>query len=190
MALFPLFIDLSKRRVLVVGAGSVAERKVNTLLAFKPHITVVAKEVKKEVFRKWAEEGKIELKLKSFEDHDLKEKDIVIVAADRVDLQERIFKLCKENKVPVNCVDKPEYCTFIFPSVIVKGELVIGITTSGKAPSASKKLRQSIEKIIPEGIESLINQIGNIRNNRNLDNKEKLKLIYEATEKIRLNNIK
>jgi len=71
-----------------------------------------------------------------------------------------------EMKIPVNCVDSPELCSFIFPALIVEGDLCVGINTAGRAPAVSSALRQYIQKIIPSKISALIDEVDAIRRSR------------------------
>ncbi len=158
MPLFPTFIDLKDKEILVVGGGTVATRKVEKLLPFGGKLTVVAPEVS-EKLKYLARKGKIKLKRRRFLTGDLKNKSLVVVATDDVKLQERIFKLCNKKGILCNSVDNPEFCNFVFPALVVRGDLVIGITTSGKAPALSKEVRILIEKALPEGIEEILNTL-------------------------------
>ena len=164
MPYFPLFVDLTNKRILVVGGGKVATHKVKKLLQFGAQITVVAPKVSNEL-KKLRKEGKIKIKRRRFLTGDLKNKDLVVVATDDIKLQERIYKLCTKKRIPCNTVDVPEYCSFIFGSTIVRGELVVAITTSGKAPALSKELRKFLERVIPEDIDKLLEELYEIRKN-------------------------
>ncbi len=163
MALFPLFINIEGKNVLIVGAGEVALRKIEKLLPFKPKITVVAKEIKRDEIKKLAEEGKINLINRGFLFTDIDRKELVIVAVDDINLQREIYNYCVRKKIPVNSVDSPDYCTFIFPAYVKKDDIVIGITTSGNLPGLSAKLRKHIEKNIPENLEDIFQKIKNVR---------------------------
>ncbi|MCS6958046.1 MAG: bifunctional precorrin-2 dehydrogenase/sirohydrochlorin ferrochelatase [Aquificaceae bacterium] len=163
MPYFPLFVELKDRRVVVVGGGSVASRKVEKLLPFGPLIKVVAPKVT-DYIQRLAEEGRLELIKRKFRMGDLKDAHMVIVAVDNIRLQERIYKHCIKRGIHCNAVDSPKLCTFLFPSLIVKGELVIGISTSGKAPALSAGLRQYIESRLPEDIQELLSLLEDLRN--------------------------
>ncbi len=164
MALFPMFVDLTDKDVLLVGGGSVATRKLKTLLKFKPKITVISIECS-EFIENLAQKGKIVLHKRKFEpENDIKGRDLVIVAIDNLKLQSITYDICKEKKIPVNCVDSPAFCSFIFPSVIIRGDFVLGISTSGKAPLLSKTTREILEKILPADIENVVRKIEKIRN--------------------------
>jgi len=183
MALFPLFINLENKEVLVVGGGEIALRKIEKLLPFNPKITVVAKEVKAEKIKKLAKEGKIKLIERSFLFTDIDRKEIVIAAIDEIDLQREIYNYCFRRKIPVNSVDSPDYCSFIFPAYVKKKDIVIGITTSGKAPALSKKLKEIIENCLPENIESILYELEKIRKNFP-EGKERQKIIIEKLKEL------
>jgi len=162
MPYFPLFVDLTDKCILVVGGGKVATHKVKKLLQFGAKITVVAPKVSNEL-KKLQKAGKIKIKRRRFLTGDLKNKDLVVVASDDIKLQERIYKLCTKKGILCNTVDVPEYCSFIFGSTIVRGDLVVAITTSGKAPALSKELRKFLERVLPEDIENLLKELHELR---------------------------
>ncbi len=155
MPYFPAYIDLSDKEVLVIGGGKVATRKVLNLLKFTDNITVVSPKVSDEIRKLW-KERKIKLKRRKFLVGDLKDKDMVIVAVDDLNLQKKVFQLCEKKRILCNSVDSPDFCNFIFPSLIVKGELVIGISTSGKVPALSKRVRELIENCLPQNLEEVL----------------------------------
>ncbi len=164
MALFPIFIDIQGKNILIVGAGEVALRKIEKLLPFNPKITVVAKEIVREEIKHLSKENKIKIVERPFLFTDIDGKEIVIVAVDDIDLQREIYNYCVRRKIPVNSVDSPDYCTFIFPAYVKKGDIVIGITTSGKAPGLSGKLRKLIESYLPDDLEKILEELIEIRN--------------------------
>lgn len=155
MPLFPVYVDLSDREVLVVGGGRVALRKVRSLLKFTRNITLVAPKLVPELERLARREG-VKLKRRSFLRGDLKGKDMVIVAVDDLDLQRRIFEMCTRKGILCNAVDSPEYCNFIFPALVVRGDLVIGVSSSARVPALSRRIRELIEACLPENIEEVI----------------------------------
>ncbi len=162
MPYFPLFVDLSRSSVLVVGAGNVASRKIEKLLPYCGRIRVVAKRASDEV-RQWAAEGRISFEEREFRDADLEGARLVIVGADDLDLQRRVFGLCAERSIPCNCVDSPDYCSFIFPALVERGNVVVGISTGGKAPGLSKLLRRKIDAFLPGNLERIAQQAAELR---------------------------
>jgi siroheme synthase-like protein len=155
MTYFPFFEIIDGKTFLVVGGGEVARGKVERLRAFTDNIIVIAKET---------DITDVKILQKEFEDSDILLGDYVIGATDYTALNERIYKLCKEKNIPVNIVDNPELCTFIFPSLIKKGDLTVAIATSGKSPALSRYFRQEIESIIPNNIEDILDEMSELRN--------------------------
>ncbi len=158
MPLFPIFVDIKDRKVLVVGGGRVATRKVMSLLPFGPSIVVVSPKFTEDLER-LGMEGKIRLLRRRFMSKDLEGASLVVVAVDDVKLQRRIYRLCEKRGIPCNSVDSPRWCSFIFPSLIVRGDLVIGISTSGRVPALSKRVREIVERCLPEDIEKVLETV-------------------------------
>lgn len=159
---FPLFVDLRDRDVVVVGGGRVASRKVEKLLPFSPRIRVISPKATAYI-EELATLGRLELIRRKLKLKDLLGAFMVIVAVDDVKLQERVYRYCLKRGIHCNAVDSPDFCTFLFPALIVRDELVIGISTSGKAPALSAGLREYIEGLIPEDLEELLREIESIR---------------------------
>ena len=185
MPLFPAFIDLSDKEVLVVGGGRVAKRKIDKILEFTKNVTVVAPRVVKDV-RELAKKGIIKLRKRKFLTSDLKGKALVIVAVDDLKLQERVFELCNKKGILCNSVDSPKLCNFIFPSLIVRGDVVVGISTSGKAPALSGRLRELIESCMPEDIEETLKYLEYIRSSMEKGEERQRKLVELARELVPL----
>ncbi len=162
MPLFPAFIDLSRKKVLVVGGGRVATRKVESLLKFTRNIKVVAPKVRKELMDIVRREG-LELRRRYFRSSDLKDVDLVIVAVDKVALQKRIFGMCERRGILCNSVDSPQLCNFIFPSLVVRGDVTVGISTGGRAPALSKRLRELIESCLPKELDRILEEVAKER---------------------------
>lgn len=182
MPLFPAYIDLSEKEVLVVGGGKVATRKVQNLLKFTRNITVVAPEVTREM-KDLVKKHSLRLRRRRFLTGDLKNKDMVIVAVDDLELQKRIFNLCEKRRILCNSVDSPEFCNFIFPSLVVRGEVVIGISTSGQVPALSKRLRELIERALPEDLERILETL-RLERERREKGEERQRKIVEMVEEL------
>lgn len=162
MALFPMFVDLEGRDCLVIGGGEVALRKIEQLVKFSPKLCVIAPEIHEEI-RALARTHSMELIERAYTMNDLEKRFLVIGALDDIEEQKNIYQACVEAKIPVNCVDSPELCSFIFPALIVEGDLCIGINTAGRAPAVSSALRKYLSGWIPQGIGGLIDQVDSIR---------------------------
>lgn len=176
MALFPMFVDLKDHDCLIIGAGEVALRKIEQLIKFSPSLTVIAPDIHEEI-RTLALHHCIILLEREYEPHDLEGRFLVIGALDDVDAQERIYHACREAKIPVNCVDSPALCSFIFPALIVEGDLCIGINTAGRAPAVSSALRQYLTSMIPEGVHDLIDHVHAIRQSEPVGKERQTKIV-------------
>jgi len=176
MALFPMYIDLNECDCLVIGAGEVALRKIEQLVKFSPKLTVVSPIIHHDI-KMLAEQYPIVLIERRYSLEDLSNRFLVIGALDDLAEQKKIYHFCMEQKIPINCVDSPALCSFIFPALIVEGDLCIGINTSGRAPAVSSALRQFLEKVIPQGISKLIDTVDEIRKTEPVGKKRQQKII-------------
>lgn len=160
MPYFPMFIDIENKECVIIGAGLVAFRKVEALLEFGAKITVIARKVCREIY---ALEDKIHIHQKDYETTDIEQAYLVIAATNDTILNARISKEAKCRKIPVNVVDVMEECTFIFPAFIKRGDIAIGITSSGKSPLISQKIKKMINHILPPFLEELTHTLGEVR---------------------------
>lgn len=154
MTLFPFFEDIDGKRFVVIGGGKVAKGKVSRLLPFTDNITVISENTDIDF---------VPVIRRKFTQSDILSGDYIIAATDSEETNREIFALCQKYRKPVNTVDDPEKCTFIFPSLIKRGELVIGISTTGKSPALSKHLRQQMEAELDGDIEKVLDKMGLLR---------------------------
>jgi precorrin-2 dehydrogenase/sirohydrochlorin ferrochelatase len=176
MALFPMFVNLNDQDIVVIGAGEVALRKIEQLIKFSPKLTIIAPAVHDDI-RTLCDAHAITLIEREYQIEDCDNRFLVIGALDDLGEQEKIYRTCMDAKTPVNCVDSPALCSFIFPALIVQGDLCVGINTSGKAPAVSSALRQFLTKLIPEGIHDLIERVDTIRQNESVGKERQEKII-------------
>lgn len=162
MPYFPLFVSIKNKNILVVGGGGVASRKVEKLLGFEPKIFVVAPKILPKL-TKLASQKKIRLAKRVFCDRDLKNRDLVVVAVGDLQLQKKIYKKCRAQKIPCNSVDSANFCSFLFPGLVVRGDFVIGLSSSGLAPGLTSVLRSWLEKKIPTNIGATLKKIQRLR---------------------------
>lgn len=181
MALFPMFVDLKDQDCLVIGAGEVALRKIEQLVKFAPDLTVIAPEIHEEI-RTLAQSYPITLIERTYELSDCEGRFLVIGALDDLGEQEKIYGYAVEKKIPINCVDSPALCSFIFPALIVDGDLCVGINTAGRAPAVSSALRQYLTSIIPDGIQELIDRVHRIRQSEPVGKERQNKIIRICRE--------
>jgi precorrin-2 dehydrogenase / sirohydrochlorin ferrochelatase len=161
-SLFPMFMKLTGRQCLVVGAGKVGEPKIGGLIDTGANVHVVAITASGQV-REWSEAGKIELELRAFLEADLDGKFLAVVATASPRLNELIYRKAKQRGVLCNVVDVPEYCDFFYPAVVQRGDLQIAISTAGQSPSLAQKLRKQLERQFGPGYEEWVRQLGETR---------------------------
>lgn len=159
MSYFPFFVDIDGRDGLIVGGGRVAARKAAQLLPYGPRLTVAAEAFCPELA---AAEGVL-LVRGGFTMEMLRGRDFVIAATDDEALNHAVSDACRELKLPVNTVDDPAACSFIFPALIQRGDVSIGISTGGSSPSAARYLRETVEAALPEGIDEICRFLGSAR---------------------------
>ncbi len=155
MKYFPIFIDLEKFKTLVIGGGEVATRKVQNLLNFDARPKVIAPEVNQKL-REIIDLYNLEHEKRKYEKGDLQGFRLVFVATDDPELDALIKEEAEDTGAIVNFADQPEICNFIVPSYIKRGDLVISISTQGKAPFLSKWLRELLDKKFPSGYKGFV----------------------------------
>ncbi|MCC2617941.1 siroheme synthase CysG [Aestuariibacter halophilus] len=154
MRYFPLFIDTQHLHCLVVGGGEVAARKLELLANTEAAITVVTREACPTV-QKMAEEGRITLHLRPFEDSDIVAARVIFVATNDGELNGHIQSLGTAEGALVNVVDDVKRCNFITPSIVNRGPVTIAMASGGVAPVLLRYLRQKLEAWIPQRIARL-----------------------------------
>ncbi len=153
MPLFPFFMDIRGADGLIVGGGKHALEKVQRLLPFSPALRVIAPELLPELE---AISG-IVISRRHFQERDLTPPPafVVVSTGDQVE-DRRISALCQAQRIPVNVVDDQPACTFVFPSLITRGKLSIGISTDGASPAAAVQLKRKVEALLPDRTEEIL----------------------------------
>lgn len=159
MAYFPFFQDVQGQKVLLIGAGKVALHKARIMLDYGARLYVVAPKIDPE-FRKLCG---IIIWQRAFCPNDLEKMSFVICATNNCGLNRQIAGLCRERGIPINSVDDRENCSFLFPALIHRGALTIGICTGGTSPSAASELKKAIERSLPDDIETILEYLKKIR---------------------------
>jgi len=157
-----MFMKLTGKQCLVVGAGKVGEPKIGGLIDTGADLHVVAIEAGSQV-REWAAAGTIELERRPFTASDLDGKFLAVVATASGSLNELIYREAQRRGVLCNVVDVPEYCDFFYPAVVRRGDLQIAISTAGQSPSLAQKLRQQLERQFGPGYAEWVKQLGETR---------------------------
>jgi len=153
---YPLFLNLEGERCLVFGGGKVALRKIQALLKRGARVTCVSKEFCAPVKK---------MKIKRIRDSRifLNGARLVIAATSDRAFNARVVRECRRRKIWVNVVDDPALCDFTVPAVMERGPLQIAISTGGASPLFAKRLREALEKAIPESTGKVLEKIGRIR---------------------------
>ncbi len=149
MAKYPIYLELSNRRAVVIGGGAVAARKVQALHDAGARVTVIAEHVKSSLEEAFGLPD-VELVLTPYDKSYLVGATLVIAATNDMVLNRQIFQDCQELEVLCNVVDQPELCDFYTPAVVKRGDLQIAIGTDGHCPAYSGHLRRKLEESITE----------------------------------------
>jgi precorrin-2 dehydrogenase/sirohydrochlorin ferrochelatase len=178
---YPLFLELQGRRVLVVGGGIIAERKVESVLAAGASVTVVAPDIT-EALRKLAESSAIHLQQRKFTVGDLEGVTLVISATNDSVAQEAIVSAARARGILINTVDQPELCDFIVPAIVRKGHVVLALSTSGRSPALAAALRLRLEGVITDDVARAADVLGKVRSEVHLRfaDPDRRKQVFEA----------
>jgi uroporphyrin-III C-methyltransferase/precorrin-2 dehydrogenase/sirohydrochlorin ferrochelatase len=178
---FPVFFDLTGQKVLVVGGGEVALRKISLLERTQASISVVAPEVAPELVAR-AASRKLNLAIREFEPPDLDGVRLVIVATSRRAVNRWIANLSESRNIPVNVVDDREASRFIVPAIIDRDPVLVAVSTGGTSPVLARRLRERLEALIPGRIGELASWLKALRSTsrRKLRNTEERRRFFEA----------
>jgi precorrin-2 dehydrogenase/sirohydrochlorin ferrochelatase len=157
-----MLMDMRNLKVLVVGGGAIATEKLEKLTDFTKEITVIAKEVSPEA-QQLITDHCLTLYQRLYQRGDIQGFDIVIVATDTVELHKAIYEEARPYRILVNSVDNTDYCDFIFPSYVQKGDLTIAFSTGGASPAFAKRIRQHFERVIPESVGEFLAKMKGLR---------------------------
>jgi len=141
---YPVYLDISNRKCIVIGGGDVAERKVVRLLECGASVSVVAKALT-DPLMKLSREKRIAYLGDGYEARHLKGAFLVIGATDRPEVNRRIFEDARQEGILVNIVDEPSLCDFIIPAVFQREDLTVAVSTGGKSPALARRIREDLE---------------------------------------------
>lgn len=176
MAYFPMFVDIKKKKCLIVGGGTVALRKVQVLLDFGADVVVVAPEVFPKI-----KEYPVTVYQRNFEKEDLQGCELVVAATDDAGLNHEIAEAAQKQKIPVNAVDQQEDCSFIFPSYVREQELVGAFSSGGNSPVLTQYLKKYMAQILTAELGEANAYLGSIRPvvKKELDTEAMRKKVYQ-----------
>ena len=163
MKRFPLFVNLDKLPVLVVGGGEIAERKINLIIKANANVEVLARKftsnVENLIIKNKLKKIKKSLDIRSLDNN----YSLIIAATDNKQVNKKLFNFAIKNNILINVVDQPELCTCTFGSIVERGDLVIAISTGGSAPVFARNLREKFETLLPQSTKQLIDFSSTIR---------------------------
>ncbi len=164
MDYLPIFLRIQGQKALVVGGGQVAVRKVSMLMRAGAKIVLVAPDVEP-ALRDLLKDNNHTVLEKGFEPADLEDARIVIAATNDNAVNLHVYELASGLNIPVNVVDNPKLCDFIFPSIVDRSPIVVAVSSSGKSPMLARLLRARLETFVPSGYGKLATLLGEARRN-------------------------
>ena len=162
MDLFPIFLKIAARRCIVIGAGSLAESKIESLQAAHAEVTVIAPEARPRI-ADLAAAGEIDWQQRVYASGDLGGSFLVIAATNVPAVNRAVYTEAMERDILCNAVDDPPFCDFYFTSVVRRGDLQIAISTAGASPALAQRLRKEINAQLPLDTGEWLNDLGNLR---------------------------
>lgn len=162
MPLYPLNLRLSGRRCLVVGGGEVALRKAVSLAECGAKVTIVSPQVHEKLSR-WAADEGAQVIPRKFVPEDVDGACVVIAATNDPAVNESVAHECRKRGILVNVVDTPDLCDFYVPASMLRGDLMMTVSTSGKSPMLAKRLRMELERHYGPEYGPFLELIGRLR---------------------------
>ena len=162
MDYYPIFLNLTGRRCLVIGGGPVAERKVEGLLQAGASVSIISPALTP-ALELQAREKKIAHEKRPYRPGDMAGYQIVFAATDDPELNRSIYEEGRERGVWINTADDPAHCDFILPSVLRRGELAVAVATGGSSPALSRAIREELEDYFTEDYAILSEIVAEVR---------------------------
>ena len=161
-AFYPVFLNISRKKCVVVGGGQVARRKVRALLEHGASVEVISPDPCPEL-NKLVETGEVKVLRRRYQAGDLQGAFLAIAATDNSDINQQVIKEAQGKAVLVNAVDDAENSDFIVPSYLRRGDMTIAVSTAGRSPALARKIRTRLEKELGDEYASLVSLIGEVR---------------------------
>ena len=157
---YPINLRIDDMKIVIIGGGKVAYRKCINFLAFNKRVLVVSKEFIEEF------EGiknQIEMIKDSYDEKYIKDAFVVVAATNNKEVNHKIGIYCRQYNKLVNVVDDKELSNFTVPSFVKRGDLLLSVSTGGKSPSLSSKIRKDLEDVYDESYEEYVELLGQAR---------------------------
>ena len=158
--LYPINLKLDELDVVIIGGGEVAYRKCKNFLEFNKNVNIVSKQILNKFYDL---KGNIKIIKDDYKEIYIKDASVIIAATNNRELNMEIGLYCRAKNKLVNVVDNIEISNFTVSSYIKRGDLLISVSTGGKSPSLSSKIKKEIEERYTEDYEEYLNVLGDIR---------------------------
>ena len=142
---YPAFLDVRKRKCIIIGGGQIAERKVHSLLERDANVIVFSPEATSGI-EALAQEGRITWERRKFISGDLMGAFLAIAATDDTSVNKKVAAEAEQLNVLLNVVDVTHLCTFIAPAEVKRGDVTIAISTGGASPALARKFREELSR--------------------------------------------
>lgn len=164
MRYYPIFVNLENKACLVVGAGEVGKRKIQSLVdAGAGHVTIIDTRPAAPELRAMSALENVVFHCREFDEKDLDGTFLVIACTSSEEVNCRISKLCAERNILCNIVDQPEKCSFIVPATVKRGDLTVAISTAGNSPAMAKRIRRELQESFGDEYANLLTAMGRLR---------------------------
>lgn len=154
MSYFPIFVEMKRRRCLVIGGGAVAERKIAGLLEAGAAVVVISPDVS-EIIARWSKEKLINFVARRYQPGDLAGHDLAFIATNDAGVNATAYNEGRERGVWVNTADDLAHCDFILPSVLRRGDLTVAVSSGGGSPALARTIREELEIHLSQEYEQL-----------------------------------
>ncbi len=184
--MYPIFLKIKGKNAVVVGAGAVSERKIQSLLDAGANVTVIAPDATDRIIG-LSDKGELRWEKRCFRRRDIRGAMLVITATDDPVVNAKVYQLAAKNGQLVNSVDDPEHCSFYVPAIVRRDPLLVAISTSGRTPLLAKHLRRFFDRKLYPGIGTDVEQLGVERDGilsglSELSQKERARRVGDAQE--------
>ena len=179
---YPINLKIDDMKIVIIGGGKVAYRKCMNFLAFNKKVLVVSKEFVKE-FEEIKEQ--VEIVKGAYNEKYIKDAFVVVAATNNKEVNHQIGTYCRQHNKLVNVVDDKELSNFTVPSFVKRGDLLLSVSTGGKSPSLSSKIRKDLEEVYDDSYEEYVKLLGEARDNiieNTSDIKERRKKLKELVD--------
>lgn len=146
---FPMFVDLSDKKIIIVGGGQIATRRVHTFLQFTRNILVISPDMTSELIE-LCNAGIVQYRHRKVKRSDLTNAYIVVAATNDRRVNDDIYRICKEEGIYVNVSSDRDKCDFYFPGIVMQDSMVVGITASGLSHKKARQLCEGISNTISD----------------------------------------